>query len=371
MRLRSTALLLGLAACDESASTPLEWIDAVVPTNDATPLPLDTSVTPDGAPTPLLDLGGPQDARTDAADAATPPPDAAAPVFPLEYPVPETCWDDLAPGTAVIFAEGFDAFAEGISFGPNGGLYVSVPGENSVVRVMPDGTHIPFAEVPDALGMAPLLDGRLVVAQIGASIVPEDIDGGVWIVDAAGLTTSIATGIASPNFVVVLPNGDLLVSDDFDTRIWRVTLEGEVSVAIPDFPSPNGMALDPLKQRLYVVSTFSPNGDVAAYDLGPDALPVVESRRTLHQLGPGRTLDGLAVDQYDQLYVAANLRGQILRLKSDGTGMPIVVADDLITPASLAFGRAPDFDPCSLYVTELRGTRLWRIAVGAEGASVP
>jgi gluconolactonase len=299
------------------------------------------------------------------------PADAATPTLPLEHPIPDTCWDDLAPGEAVVFAEGFDAFAEGISFGPNGGLYVSVPGENSVVRVMPDGTHVPFAEVPDALGLAPLLDGRLVVAQIGASIVPEDLDGGVWLVDAAGLATNLATGIASPNFVVVLPNGDLLVSDDFDTRIWRVTLEGEVSVAIPDFPSPNGMALDPLKQRLYVVSTFSPDGDVAAYDLGPDALPVLESRRTLHQLGPGQTLDGLAVDQYDQLYVAANLRGRIVRLKSDGTGMPIIVADDITTPASLAFGRGPDFDPCSLYVTELRGMRLWRIAVGAEGASVP
>jgi hypothetical protein len=52
-------------------------------------------------------------------------------------------------------------------------------------------------------------------------------------------------------------------------------------------------------------------------------------------------------------------------------GAPVVVAQGLTTPASMAFGRAPDFDPCSLYVTSIRDNRIWRVAVGAQGASLP
>ncbi len=38
------------------------------------------------------------------------------------------------------------------------------------------------------------------------------------------------------------------------------------------------------------------------------------------------------------------------------------------TPSSLAFGRGDGFDPCSVYVTQLFGSRILRVALGAEGA---
>ena len=37
-------------------------------------------------------------------------------------------------------------------------------------------------------------------------------------------------------------------------------------------------------------------------------------------------------------------------------------------PASLAFGRGPGFDPCSLYVTQLAADGVIRVAVGSPGA---
>jgi sugar lactone lactonase YvrE len=82
-------------------------------------------------------------------------------------------------------------------------------------------------------------------------------------------------------------------------------------------------------------------------------------------------MDGVAVDANDQLYVATSLPGKIVRVRGDGTGAPVIVAQGLTTPASMAFGRAPDFDPCSLYVTSIRDNRIWRVAVGAQGASLP
>jgi hypothetical protein len=89
------------------------------------------------------------------------------------------------------------------------------------------------------------------------------------------------------------------------------------------------------------------------------------------EVGAGATLDGVAVDAQDRIYVAANVCGQILRVNGVGTGAPETFATGLRTPASLAFGAAPGFDPCSLYVTELLGQRVWRIAVGAPAAPLP
>ena len=45
-----------------------------------------------------------------------------------------------------------------------------------------------------------------------------------------------------------------------------------------------------------------------------------------------------------------------------------LVAGGLGSPASLAFGRGQGFDPCSIYVTQLFGDQILRVAVGAEGA---
>lgn len=305
------------------------------------------------------------------ADPAPSPPAPPAPRVPLDYPVPDVCWDDLAPGEATVFIEDIGARTEGISFGPDGGLYVSVLDGGPLLRIHADGTTTPFAQVTAPLGLAALTDGRLVVAQIGESYEAGLIDGGVLLVDAAGQVMQLTDQLANPNFALVLPNGDLLLADDFDTRIWRVTPAGEVSEQIVDFPSPNGMALDPLKQRMYVVSTFSPEGEIGAYTLGADGLPDPATRRTLFTLGAAQTMDGVAVDANDQLYVATSLPGKIVRVRGDGTGVPVIVAQGLTTPASMAFGRAPDFDPCSLYVTSIRDNRIWRVAVGAQGAPLP
>ena len=175
------------------------------------------------------------------ADPAPSPPAPPAPRVPLDYPVPDVCWDDLAPGEATVFIEDIGAHTEGISFGPDGGLYVSVLDGGPLLRIHADGTTTPFAQVTAPLGLAALTDGRLVVAQIGESYEAGLIDGGVLLVDAAGQVMQLTDQLANPNFALVLPNGDLLLADDFDTRIWRVTPAGEVSEQIVDFPSPNGM----------------------------------------------------------------------------------------------------------------------------------
>lgn len=362
------ALITTVAGCDDADGDA-----ATTPTPDAaatggTPVP-----APDAAPTPT------PDAAAAAPDAAAPSPDAAAetpdaapapPSLPLDHPVPATCRGDLAPGEKVVFHEGFPAGSEGIAAGPDA-LYVSSPRSDTVWRLAPDGTRTVFAEVPDALGMAFLSDGRLAVADIGATNNVGVADGGVVLVDPDGTVTRIATGMESPNFVTVLPDDSLLVSDDFVTHIWHVTLDGEVTAVVDDVPSPNGMAFNLARDRLLVVSTFSPGGEITSFPVDAAGLPIAAEAQLLMENGVGITQDGVALDAHDHLYVARNVAGQIVRHRADGTGEPVVVAADLRTPASIAFGRAPDFDPCSIYVTELFGNRVWRIAVGDEGAPLP
>ncbi len=334
---------------------------APTPASDASPTP-----TPDASPTPTPDAAAP------APDAAAPEPDAAPapPTLPLDHPVPATCRGDLAPGEKVVFHEGFPAGSEGVAAGPDA-LYVSSPRSDTVWRLAPDGTRTVFAEVPNALGMAFLSDGRLAVADIGATNDVGVADGGMVLVDPDGTVTRIATGMESPNFVTVLPDDSLLVSDDFVTHIWHVTLDGQVTAVVDDVPSPNGMAFNLARDRLLVVSTFSPGGEITAFPVDAAGLPIAAEAQLLMENGVGLTQDGVALDAHDHLYVARNVAGQIVRHRADGTGEPVVVAADLRTPASIAFGRAPDFDPCSIYVTELFGNRVWRIAVGDEGAPLP
>lgn len=317
------------------------------------------------------DIDGP-DAAPPASDAAVPPSDAAAgPEWPLAHPVPEVCADDLRPGEAAVFAEGFARGVEGIAAGPDA-LYVSSPRAGEIYRVLPDGTSMPFVTLPDALGLAFLSDGRLAVADIGATNDPGVPDGGVWLVEPDGTASRIAADLDSPNFVTVLPDDSLLVSDDFDTRIWHVGLDGQVTPALEAVPSPNGMALNLARTDLWVVSTFTPDGELSRYPLGPDGLPVEAMGTVVARGGGGITQDGVALDAHDQLYVARNVANTIARHALDAPDAPVLLKPaGLRTPASLAFGRAPGFDPCSLYVTELFGTRVWRIAVGAAGAPLP
>lgn len=278
---------------------------------------------------------------------------------------PNACWEDLAVGELEVLAEGFDGGSEGITFGPNGELYVTTDG--TVWSVSPDGEVVEYATVPDALGLAARADGSLVVASLGVFGEP---DGAVYVVSPDAAVSELAAGIDSPNFVAIAPDGSALITDDVDTRVFRVSDEGEVSVIIEDVPSPNGMAYSPDGQRFYVASTFTPEGQLTAYTVDGEGFPDESTGVEILHIGQGSTPDGIAVDENDRVYVAANLFGEIWAVDGGLTelGEGELVAGELESPASLAFGRGPDFDPCSIYYTELFGTRVMRLAVGVRGA---
>jgi len=76
------------------------------------------------------------------------------------------------------------------------------------------------------------------------------------------------------------------------------------------------------------------------------------------------TPDGVAIDIEGNVYVALNAVGRIDRVDPEGDVATLV--DGIGGVASLAFGKG-DFDPCSIYATNLFGTQLWRAGAGVLG----
>lgn len=269
------------------------------------------------------------------------------------------CWTDLAPGEAVAVAEGLTDGTEGVAF-VDGRLFVSV--DDGVVEIGPDGTTTPLATTGAALGLAPA-EGGLLVADPGEfTLDGSGDDGRVLFVGLDGSVTELATGLPNPNFVATAPWGEVLVSDDTHDTLWAVG-KGGARVWVEGVTSPNGLGFSPEGDRLFAVSTFTSEPPLWVVPVDAGGAPGAPSAWV--DLPAGSAPDGLAVDGDGGVLVALNLAGELARVDPDG-GLT-TLASDLPTPASLAFGEGADWDPCSVYVTSLFGSEVWRVATGRTG----
>ncbi len=275
---------------------------------------------------------------------------------------PPQCWNDLAVGEKVAFMQGLPG-SEGIAFNSAGELYASIG--NQIARVYADGTWEPLADFTDPIGIAFDNDDNLYVADFGEGNLPAPNDGAVYRLDSAGTATLLAEGIANPNYVTLTPQGTLLVSDNYTTSIYELTTAGALSVWYDQVDSPNGMVFSAARDSLYVAGTFAAGNPVYRIDLDGQGAPT--GITTIANLDLLSLPDGIAVDVNGMLYVTEDGIGKLVRVDPI-TGEYEAIATGMITPASMAFGVAPDFDPCSLYVTELIGQHIWRISVGVAGA---
>jgi sugar lactone lactonase YvrE len=262
--------------------------------------------------------------------------------------------------------------AEGITFNAQGQLFI---GANKAVWLAePDGRVRKLTDVDLHLGQARIGDADILAADFGPLNVfgdgPND-DGVVWRITPEGHKTVVASGIADPNFIVVLDDGSFLVSDDGCDRIYHVTTEGEVSLFSDAIDYPNGMALSRDGAVLYVAQIFEQLDPFVPSDK-IWAMPIENQRpagepRLLARTG-GSMVDGLAIDENGLIYVADNGSGSIRRIDPNN-GEVEVIAEGMPHVASLVFGEG-EFDRQSIYATSTRrgGGKIWKVNVGVSGA---
>jgi sugar lactone lactonase YvrE len=270
-----------------------------------------------------------------------------------------------------LFLDVFRA-SEGLTFTGEGKLFIGANTEIWIVEK--DGSHKQIADVHTHLGQAGIGERDILAADFGPTNAfrdgPND-DGIIWRINPEGVKTVVATGIADPNFILVLEDGTFLVSDDGTDKIYLVDLEGNVSVWSDAIDYPNGLALSPDGSTLYVAQIFTqlkPETGFADYLW---ALPVKDGKPVGEPKLVARTgfggVDGLAMDIEGRVYIADNGGGRIFRYDPK-TDELILIAEGMPAIASLVFGEG-DFDHESLYGTSTfrGGGKIWKVKVGARG----
>ena len=304
-------------------------------------------------------------------EAGAPDPDASSPVDSSSATdAPVGFGDPLAGSTKTgTLVKGAFQFVEGpVWIGKR--LLFSDTNANTIFQLV--GTAItPFRTNSNgANGNAVDTQGRLVTCEGNA--------GKVTRTDAAlANPTSVADQFNgkpfnAPNDVVVRADGTIYFTDPFyaptpdgglpqnKLAVYRVPAGGAPLRLGFDFKKPNGIALSPDGNTLYVVD----NGDgrVLVAELNPDGTTKAGFAKIVDADGG----DGMAVDLAGNLYVAAKA-GILVFDKAGGPLGTITIAKG--TPSNCTFGGA---DMKTLYITSNDGggsaaTGLYSIALNVPG----
>jgi sugar lactone lactonase YvrE len=239
---------------------------------------------------------------------------------------------------------------ESIAIDHKGNFYLSFPFAGTVVKVH-QGSLSTIAMFP---GMNPLgvrLDdeGNVFVAVPGS---------GIWEVPAnGGGKRQVASGPGLWNGLAFDQGGNLFVSDSHNGAIWRLDENGAFTLWSGSALLQGTTGAGPCGLVHPAVPSFGPlgangiefnkRGDLLVNntDLGTVVrIPVDEdgSAGAASVLaGPSCDLwgaDGIAVDIRDNVYVAANSKGQIDRVNRHGAIQVLATGDPLNFPSDIAFG---------------------------------
>ncbi len=293
----------------------------------------------------------------------------------LSFIPPAAADDDPAfPVTTKVLVDGKFRRCEGIAFNGEGDLYVS--GDRKLWRVSTGGEVTEIAEMHSNLGLAPIGERDILVADFGPTNrfdLGPNIDGIVWRITPEGEKTRVVDGgIGDPNFILVRPDGSLLVTDDATDEILLVLPDGRKGIISDAVGHPNGLALSADQSVLYIAQIFKsirpivPDGRVWALPLS-NGMPSGEPELVV-DLGDNAANDGLAMDSLGRIYVAANGAGQIWRI-DPSTRKTVLIAENMPGAASIAFGEG-DFLHDAIYVTSTRTGKVWEVHVGVTGAAL-
>ena len=222
-------------------------------------------------------------------------------------------------------------------------------------------------DIPKPGGLIMGLDGNL-IAGFGDGVTEgqaDDGQAGVYRVDpSTGAKKLITKGFGMANGIASGPDGAIYGTNDFGGDVDRY-LNGKLETDWAKAATTNGIVVDKAGRFLYVAQTFKPPSIVKIEIARPSNVT------TFAEGGPtdgAAVLDGMARDDKDTLYVAANIAGEVWRVGQDRK--PCVLARGLKNPSMVAFGGGGrGFEARNLYVVGFGGelTEL----VGATDAPPP
>ena len=219
-----------------------------------------------------------------------------------------------AAGEATLMAKGWHR-PYGIATLPDGHICVGrYDSEDPLFRRTEVVCQVESGWHPEVSGLGSGVNGLAVSGEglwvaTWEDTMVESRDGRLLLVSGGQVTRNVFIPERFPQFIAVLPNGELIVSvwrEDASGftggEVLRVTMDGEVLPFSDDLEQPSGVAVD--KGKVWVADYLT--GDVVSLSLEGDLL----GRREEGLRGPL----GMAVRQ-GQLCVAESLRGRVICLE--------------------------------------------------------
>ena len=250
--------------------------------------------------------------------------------------------DALVAGPAELAGEGY-VFTEGPLWLPEGRWIFSDVQEDTIYYADRSIFRRPSG---NANGLALDPQGRLIACERGRLTRTEENGSRTVVAD-----NYQGKALNAPNDVVVRSDGTIFFTDPKPLRsdesselgfsgVYAVSPGGELQLLVDDFSYPNGIALSPDENTLYVSDTSK--GHIRAFDLAADA---TLSNTRLHC--EVRIPDGIAVDAAGRIWSSSS-RGVVVFAPN---GDPAGRVDFRGMPTNCAFGGA---DGRTLFITARR-----------------
>lgn len=179
-------------------------------------------------------------------------------------------------------------FTEGPVFSRRGYLLFSDIPNNRILKWERGQTTVLRENSNGANGLTFDHQGRLLISESG-KVTRTEKDG--------RLTVLASEGLERPNDLVYSIDGSIYFSDLPKSRVYQITPRGQTRVVTDDVIAPNGVALGPNQQKLYVAD--SKQRSVRVYEVSGDG--TLRNGKTFAQC----RCDGLKTDERGNLWVAS------------------------------------------------------------------
>ena len=167
-----------------------------------------------------------------------------------------------------------------------------------------------------------------------------------------------------PNDLAIAPDGTLYASDpawsNGTGQLWRIDMDGTNTLLADDMGTTNGIEVSPDGRTLFVNESVQRN--VWAFDITAQRL--LENKRLIRKFDD-HGFDGMRCDVDGNLYITRHGKGTVVKMTPQGEILQEVNVLGAM-PSNLCFGGP---DGCTVYVTEVEGTRLVSFRVDRPGRS--